>query len=205
MNRSTTTAVAATILCLALTATARQQQPQQPQQPAGKQAGPPTVTTADAKQWLGKLASREFEGRGTGQDGFRKAADYVRDHFKALGLEPGGPDSSWFQDLPWTQSKPDVATAKLVFRRGEREVVVPGQRLAGTVSKALDTKGDVVLVPAGADDAVADLDLAGKVVVLVPQSNAAGDAATDGDTRRDRNSPQLRMLRALQGKDAAAV
>jgi len=190
--KPTTAALPATLFCLVLTATA-QQQPQPAPHPA--------VTTADSKQWLGKLASPEFEGRGTGQDGFRKAADYVRDHFKALGLEPGGPDGSWFQDLPWTQSRPDVASAKLVFRRGGREVVVPGARLAGTVSKALDVQGDVVLVPVDADDAVADLDLAGKVVVLVP----ASAPPPDGDSRRDRGSPPFRMLRALQGKNVAAI
>ena len=58
--------------------------------------GASTVTVPDTKQWLGTLASPEFEGRGTGQPGYEKAANYVAAHFKALGLEARGENGSYF-------------------------------------------------------------------------------------------------------------
>lgn len=44
------------------------------------------ITEETSKQHLTILASREFEGRGTGQAGGRKAAEYVANEFKNYGL-----------------------------------------------------------------------------------------------------------------------
>src|SRR5688500_5739824 len=43
------------------------------------------------------LSSKEFEGRGTGQPGADKAAQYLADRFAKLGLKPGGPNGSYLQ------------------------------------------------------------------------------------------------------------
>src|SRR5688500_4779050 len=43
------------------------------------------------------LSSKEFEGRGTGQPGADKAAQYMADRFAKLGLKPGGPNGSFLQ------------------------------------------------------------------------------------------------------------
>src|SRR4029453_11958945 len=51
------------------TSLAAQQQPLSDDRATGAAA----VTVEHCKSWLGTLASAEFEGRGTGQDGFRKA------------------------------------------------------------------------------------------------------------------------------------
>jgi hypothetical protein len=77
-----------TILCagLLLTSVTAQALPQDRQQ------GAAAVNVADCKAWLGKLASEEFGGRGTGQEGFRLAAEYVSAHFKSLGIEARGED-----------------------------------------------------------------------------------------------------------------
>ncbi len=45
-----------------------------------------TITADDIKTHLDILASDEYEGRETGQPGQRKAAQYIADHFKNLGL-----------------------------------------------------------------------------------------------------------------------
>ncbi|MDO6431254.1 M28 family peptidase [Flavitalea sp. BT771] len=47
------------------------------------------ITAEDLKTHLYKVASKEFEGRETGTEGQRKAAAYIEDQFKALGLQPG--------------------------------------------------------------------------------------------------------------------
>lgn len=64
-------------------------------QPTLKDAGKfaTTVTAADLKTHLTVLASPEMEGRETATEGQRKAAAYIENHFKALGLKPGNGDS----------------------------------------------------------------------------------------------------------------
>ena len=43
------------------------------------------------------LASDELKGRGNGQEGLERAADYIAEQFKAAGLRPGGTSNDWFQ------------------------------------------------------------------------------------------------------------
>lgn len=57
---------------------------QQPQTTPGKYAA--TISADDLKKHLTYIASDELEGRDTGSEGARKAADYIADHFKSLGL-----------------------------------------------------------------------------------------------------------------------
>jgi Zn-dependent M28 family amino/carboxypeptidase len=46
------------------------------------------------------LASDEFEGRGPGTPGEEKTVSYVSGQFQKLGLKPGNPDGTYFQDVP---------------------------------------------------------------------------------------------------------
>src|SRR5436190_10426096 len=48
-----------------------------------------TITQADLKKHLTQVASKEMEGRETGTAGQRKAATYIENAFKAIGLQPG--------------------------------------------------------------------------------------------------------------------
>ena len=70
-----------------------------------RQAGAAAVTVENCKTWLYKLASEELGGRGTGQDGYRLAAEYVSAHFKTLGVKALGEDGSYYQTVPWQQTK----------------------------------------------------------------------------------------------------
>ena len=47
------------------------------------------ITEEGLKKHLYIIASRDFEGRETATEGQRKAAVYIEDHFKTLGLQPG--------------------------------------------------------------------------------------------------------------------
>lgn len=46
------------------------------------------------------LASDEFEGRAPGTAGETKTINYLVETFRGLGLEPGGANGSWTQDVP---------------------------------------------------------------------------------------------------------
>ncbi|MBN2013071.1 M20/M25/M40 family metallo-hydrolase [candidate division KSB1 bacterium] len=59
-------------------------------------------TESSLRKHIGYLASDELEGRGPGTDGINKAADYIADNFKAIGLTPAGDDDGWFQEFEVT-------------------------------------------------------------------------------------------------------
>jgi len=63
------------------------------------------------------LASDAFEGRAPGTPGEAKTIDYLIARFKALGLEPGGTDGGWTQDVPLLHTRLDTP-AKLGTTRG---------------------------------------------------------------------------------------
>src|SRR5213079_1167806 len=46
------------------------------------------------------LASDEFEGRAPGPKGEALSLKYIADQFKTLGLLPGNPDGTYFQEVP---------------------------------------------------------------------------------------------------------
>ena len=58
---------------------------------AGKAAS--SITATDMKKHLYIIASKEMEGRDTPSPGLEKAATYIEEHFKSLGLLPGNKDS----------------------------------------------------------------------------------------------------------------
>ena len=51
-----------------------------------------TIKAADLKRHLYIIASKEMEGRETATEGQRKAANYIENHFRQLGLKPGAGD-----------------------------------------------------------------------------------------------------------------
>ncbi|WP_454278640.1 M28 family metallopeptidase [Sphingomonas sp. Marseille-Q8236] len=56
----------------------------------------PSRLSADVKV----LASDGFEGRAPGTPGEAKTVDWLVAQFKAMGLQPGGPDGQWTQAVP---------------------------------------------------------------------------------------------------------
>src|SRR5215467_14523971 len=60
----------------------------------------PRVEAAKLREFVKKLASDEFEGRGTGQKGGDAAADWIAKQFESFGLKPGGEKGTFFQEVP---------------------------------------------------------------------------------------------------------
>jgi len=52
-----------------------------------------SITAADLKKHLYIVASAENEGRDTPSPGLEKAANYIEQHFRSIGLKPGNGDS----------------------------------------------------------------------------------------------------------------
>ena len=171
--------------------------------PADRLHGAASVDAEQCSAWLHTLAGPDFAGRGTGQEGYRKAAEFVAAHFRRLGLDARGPGDNYFQHMPWDQSK--VTAATLTFSKaGQPLLEIPAERLSGNVSKDTDASGEVVLlnieVPQSSGrrmpriDGLDEADVAGKVVVAFVEAE-----------QRTLPFARYAVMRALQGQKAAAI
>src|SRR5258708_6062086 len=129
-----------------------------------------TITADDLKKHLYIVAGKEFEGRETATEGQRKAAAYIENDFKNLGLRPGNGDSYQlyypvFQDSlesaelsvndqSFTLNKDFFASTGANFNAELMggEVVFAGYGISDSSRndyKGLDVKGKIVLVLGG--------------------------------------------------------
>lgn len=67
------------------------------------------------------LADDLLEGRGTGTRGHEIAAKFVATQFEAMGLEPGGDNGTYFQNVPLRSIRPDEERTTLSIVRGGKE------------------------------------------------------------------------------------
>lgn len=142
-----------------------------------------------------KLSSPEFEGRGTGQPGADKAAQYLADRFAKLGLKPAGENGTYLQPIKFKSAQvlasTSVKVGDAVLQHGTDYVILPPY-----TSDQADATGAVVFAGFGVvspelnRDDLAGLDLKGKVVVLLGGQPAGVDEAA---WKRATN-PQLRAM-----------
>ncbi len=71
------------------------------------------ITDQHAEEWLSILAGPNFEGRGTGQVGYTKAAHWVAGKAAEFGLEPMGDGGTYFQMLPMSRRSVEPSQSKL--------------------------------------------------------------------------------------------
>jgi hypothetical protein len=69
-----------------------------------------TITAEDLKKHLYIVASADFEGRETATEGQHKAAAYIENHFKSVGLLPGNGDN---YQLPYPVYQDSLLSAAL--------------------------------------------------------------------------------------------
>jgi hypothetical protein len=75
-----------------------------------------TVTQEDLSRHLHIIASDSMEGRNTGELGQKKAANYIREHFKSLGLKPPVDTKngkSYYQEYQMLSRKWDKVSLKV--------------------------------------------------------------------------------------------
>lgn len=151
--RTATAACLASLLAAMVPAAAAQEAEAAPKValaplPEDRAEGAATIRTEDLRRWIETLASPEFGGRGTGTEGFARAAKLVAEHFEHLGLEPAGDDGGYLQVVPWTTIVPDPQQTSLRFTVGERTVLElrPDAGLNGNVSGDVSMDGGVVVL-----------------------------------------------------------
>ena len=130
------------------------------------------------------LSSDEFEGRAPATPGGEKTQNYLADQLKALGVEPGAPNGTYFQEVP------------IVEQTAERNFVlsVPGNTykyfkdviaVAGTEKPRTQVQGEVVFVGYGINapelkwNDYAGVNVQGKwVMIMVNDPPAPADEPT---------------------------
>jgi Zn-dependent M28 family amino/carboxypeptidase len=89
-----------------------------------------TIDPARLANHVRVLASDEFLGRGPATVGEEKTVAYIAEQFRAVGLQPGGPNGSWYQEVPLNQSD-IVGRPELAFVvGGRRQALTQGEQIA---------------------------------------------------------------------------
>ncbi len=151
------------------------------------------------------LSSPQFEGRGTGQPGGDRAAQYLADRFAKLGLKPGGENGTYLQSIKFRSAQvlpeTSVKFGETVLKHGDDYVILPPYN-----STQMDASGGVVFAGFGVvspelkRDDFAGLDLKGKVVIVLSGQPDGVDAAA---WKRATN-PQTRAMNIF-GRGAVAM
>ncbi|HJU41717.1 MAG TPA: M28 family metallopeptidase [Vicinamibacterales bacterium] len=95
--------IASLLLSIAVVAgCSRPEPPAPPSGPAEDQ-----ITTESLTNHVKTLGSDEFEGRAPATPGGEKTQNYLAEQLKALGVEPGAADGSYFQQVPIVESVVD--------------------------------------------------------------------------------------------------
>src|ERR1700736_4482701 len=104
-----------------------------PDKPAEKLKPALDVITPDALlAHIKTLASDEFEGRSPGSKGEELSIKYISDQFKAIGLKPGNPDGSYFQEVPLAGIKSDPKMVLAVAGKPPMELKYPDDFVASS-------------------------------------------------------------------------
>jgi hypothetical protein len=138
----------------------------------------PLAAQSDADRWWAHvrfLADDKMEGRQTGSPAHRVAAEYVVEQFRKAGLSPGA-GSGYLQPVRLVTRVVDASRSSLAIVRDGREVSVPlgeAAMLNGRVKQSPRVDAPLVfvgygmVVPEVGHDDLAELDLKGKVAVMI--------------------------------------
>ena len=168
-----------------------------------------TITADGIKQHLMILASDEYEGRETGKPGQKKAAKYISNHFKEIGLEGpiNGSENPYYQPVPLTQTRWGDFYVK--SKSGKSYKWMEDFYQIGDFSIA-EQKLEIVFAGYGIDgDNYSDykgLDVKGKAVVLINDKASKSIATKVNDQKIvDKNASPYDKLKTAISKGAILV
>ena len=136
--------------------------------PDGKPFGE-SITTADMKWLIDTLASDAMAGRETGEEGQRRAADFIAEQFAELGLPKVADRNSYFQDIHLQRESWKALSLKVEDREYKNRTdyyVYP----SNNVDNPMVAVKDVVFVGYGIEDGkysdYGNTNVSGKAVVF---------------------------------------
>ncbi|WP_342375164.1 M28 family metallopeptidase [Myxococcus stipitatus] len=155
--------------------------------------------TPDAERWWSHvqyLADDSLQGRDTGSEGYRQAAEYVAQELAALGVKPGVGDS-YLQEVPLISRQLVDASSRLTLVRGKKSTpLVIGRDAilsvrtgeAGQVEAPLVFVGYGLSIPEAGHDDLAGVDLRGKIAVYLQggPANVSGPLRAHSSSQAER-------------------
>ncbi len=147
------------------------------------------------------LADDLLEGREAGTRGFDLAAKYVAATFEAMGLEPAGPNGTYFQTVPFRTAQVDATRSSFrLIARGRTQTLRPGEDYAlsasfleeeSRVRAPLAYVGYGITAPDLDYDDYDGMDVQGKIVVMLsgaPESFPPNQRAFYSSTHKAENA-----------------
>jgi Zn-dependent M28 family amino/carboxypeptidase len=166
------------------------------------------VSAELAKKHLTIIASDEFEGRETGKPGAEKAAKYIADEFKALGLQ-APVKGSYFQDVEIVEPAFTVNTLTI---NGKAYTIGTDFSATGNTGVKTVTASDIVFIGygIGADtyDDLKNTDITGKVVLYINTGEPVNNGVfkvTGTDKTSNWSTDRSRRIQFIQSKKPAII
>jgi len=162
------------------------------------------ITAEELKAHLFVVAGKEFEGRETGTEGQRKAAAYIENEFRSLGLQPGNKDSYQLYYPIFQDSLKDAG-----IRINGQDFTINEDFAVSTAANYTATlmSSEVVFAGYGISDSTRDdykgLDVKGKIVLLL-NGTPAGSPPTPLN-RRSAGSYSRQELAQKNGAVAVLI
>lgn len=144
------------------------------------------------------ISSDATQGRLAGSRGYGMAADYVVGEFQRLGIVPAG-TNGYLQEVALFEQRFDATAskAKLVRKGPDVALSIPGQiyfrgshAMPAEVDAPLVFAGYGLSVPDAGHDDFRDIDVRGKIVVVL----AGGPEAISGTLKSDARADRARLL-----------
>lgn len=162
------------------------------------------------------LASEELEGRGVETKGIHLAADHIIDIYRQHGLKPGLPDGTYRQAFPVSLGKTNIKSQTgviLTDAEGRQTKLTNNQFQPILRGKNGTGTGDLVFIGYGISsdednfDEYADIDVAGKVLVMIRREPQQGtkDGAFDGEKLTQHSYINTKLELAKKHKAAAII
>ncbi|MEP7071415.1 MAG: M28 family peptidase [Verrucomicrobiota bacterium] len=144
-----------------------------------------TITADGLLSPIKVLASDEFEGRAPGSKGEELSIKYISDQFKQIGLKPGNPDGTYFQEVPLAGIK-SAPTASFEVKGEKIALKFPDDYVASSARLQADIKvndspvvfvGYGIVAPEYGWDDYKGVDVRGKTILMLINDPQIPDTA----------------------------
>jgi len=167
------------------------------------------ITASSSRKHLAILASDAFEGRDTGKPGGQKAAKYIANEFKKLGLQ-APVNHSYFQPIPLIETKFDVQRFDI---NGNNYKVGEGFYMTGSGVKTTIEVDKITFIGYGIQsdnyDDLKNINIRGKVVMLInegePVDKKRISIITQSDSLSDWSVKKNKRIQFILDKKPALI
>lgn len=155
------------------------------------------------------LAHDDLGGRGTGSDGIDLAAGYIAGRLAALGVQPGGPNGTYFQEFIIERGAELSPATRISFEGCDATAALTEDFVPFGFSTQGEFRGELVFIgygisnPEKTHDDYAEVDVCGRVVLMLRREPA--DWAQDGTATDHARFDRKVKLAAEKGVIAAFI